>query len=88
MTGFVYILKSLKNASYYIGSTSDIDRRIQEHRVGKSKYTGEILPVMLVFSQKFESLVFARKVEYWLKKQKSRKLIEQIIEEGVIKKKF
>ena len=34
MTG-VYIIKSVKNSRYYIGSTIDIDRRLKEHNSGK-----------------------------------------------------
>ncbi|MEI6479299.1 MAG: GIY-YIG nuclease family protein [bacterium] len=31
---FVYILKSLKDGRYYIGSTSDIEKRVERHNHG------------------------------------------------------
>ncbi|MGI5826770.1 MAG: GIY-YIG nuclease family protein, partial [Patescibacteria group bacterium] len=34
---FVYILKSEKNGRFYIGSTSNFERRLDEHLNGRSK---------------------------------------------------
>ncbi len=84
---FLYILLG-KNNRYYIGSTNNLDRRLEEHNGGKAKYTSEILPVKLVFSQEFPSLLQARRAENWFKKQKSSHLIKRIILEGKIEKTF
>ncbi|NMB48733.1 GIY-YIG nuclease family protein [Candidatus Kuenenbacteria bacterium] len=35
----VYILKSLKNSAYYIGSSKNIDLRFTEHNNGRVKST-------------------------------------------------
>ncbi|MGB9637388.1 MAG: GIY-YIG nuclease family protein [Microgenomates group bacterium] len=88
MNGFVYILQSLKNNSYYIGSTDNINKRIDEHNRGKSLYTKNILPVKLVFSQQYPSLKAARKAEYWLKSLKSKNILEKIIEDKKINRVF
>ena len=80
----VYILKSLKNNTYYIGSTNDIDRRLKEHSSGRSKYTREILPIELVFIQEFQTLKQARKIELKLKKFKNKNIINRIIVDGYI----
>jgi len=85
MIGFVYILKSLKNKRFYIGSTIDIQRRLIEHNSGKSKYTSFTRPFELVFSQKFDSITTAKKIEYKIKQFKSKKVIIDIIESGEIK---
>lgn len=82
--GTVYILKSLVNGRYYIGSTNDLKRRIQEHNSGKSRYTKLTKPFQIVFSQPYETLSLARKIEYRLKKLKRRDIIERIISEGKI----
>jgi putative endonuclease len=79
MEGYVYILKSIKNNSYYLGSTSDISRRLMEHNQGKTTYTKNLMPWKLVFYKKYDTLVQARQVEYKLKRSKSKKLLEQII---------
>lgn len=86
--GTLYILKSLKNGSFYIGSTNNLVERVKQHKTGKSKYTKNVLPVGLVYNQKFKDLKTARRAEWWLKKQKDRKLVEKIISEGKINKKF
>ena len=86
--GYVYILKSLKNNSYYIGSTNNPIRRIEEHNLGKSNYTRNNRPFIQVFLQKFNTLKEARKMEYKLKKFSSRMVIEKIIEDSVIKTKI
>jgi putative endonuclease len=88
MNSCVYILKSLKNGRFYIGSTIDFVRRIEEHNQGKSKYTKNSGPYEQVFIQEYETLFKARKVERWVKTQKSRQLVEEIIKDGWIKKKF
>lgn len=84
----VYILQSERNGRYYIGSSKSLDRRLEEHKNGKSKYTKLVLPVKLVFRQKFKDIRTSRKVEYWLKRQKDRKFLERVIREGRIIKEF
>lgn len=83
--GIVYILRSLANNRYYIGSTNDLRRRLKEHQIGRSKYMSRILPFELVFTQDFADIKQARQIEYKLKKLKSRVIIEKIISDGIIK---
>ncbi len=84
---YVYILRC-NNGRYYIGSTPDIERRFQEHSIGKNQSTKYLRPVELIFYQKYPNLTIARKVENWLKRQKDKSLTEQIIKEGHINKTF
>ncbi len=86
--GFVYILQSLKNNRFYIGSTTNLKRRFEEHNSGKSKYTSESKPFILIFSQKYYSIHMARKAEYWLKSQKDKKFLQKIINQKAINKVF
>ncbi len=88
MSAYVYILQSLKNSRFYIGSTADLNRRLQEHLSGRSTYTSFSLPLKLVFQQEYPTLTMARKIEFWLKRQKSKTLIEQIIANQKITKSF
>ena len=82
---FVYILRSLINSRYYIGSTDNLQRRIEEHNVGKSTYTRLTKPFKLMFYQDYPSLTEAKHIEHKLKQLKSRAIIEKIIEERIIK---
>ncbi|MEK7127549.1 MAG: GIY-YIG nuclease family protein [Patescibacteria group bacterium] len=81
----VYILRSLKNNKFYIGSTNDFERRFEEHNRGCSKFTRENGPFEKVFIQEYNDIIEARKIEYKLKSFKNRKIIEKIIKDKVIK---
>lgn len=83
--GFVYILRSLVNGRDYIGSTKNLDKRLIEHNSGKTKSLRFIRPLELTFSQEYNYLSDARKIEYKLKKLKSRYIIEKIINDKIIK---
>jgi len=76
---FVYILESLKNGRYYIGSTVNLKKRLDQHNTGQSKYTAHTRPYVLRYFEKYKSLSEARKREYCLKRMKSRKYLEWMI---------
>ena len=80
----VYILKSLKNNSYYIGSTNDIERRLKEHENGMVVYTRKLRPLELKLYQECNSLLEARRLERRVKNLKRRDIIERMITEGKI----
>ncbi|MFA5770819.1 MAG: GIY-YIG nuclease family protein [Patescibacteria group bacterium] len=82
---FVYILQSQVNFRYYIGSTTNLERRINEHNNGQSKYTSLTKPFKLVFSQEFKNIQLAKKIESKLKRFKSRQIIDRIVKDKVIK---
>jgi len=81
----VYILKT-SSGKYYIGSTNDLKRRIDQHQsknhTHSTKRMGEL---RLVFTQEYNTLNEARSVERKLKKLKRGDYIEKIIKEGYIK---
>lgn len=82
--GYLYILKSLRNGRYYIGSTNNLERRLKEHNTGQTKYTKYTIPFEIAFSYECVSLEEARKLEKKLKKFKSKTIIDKIIESGHI----
>ncbi len=82
MKGYLYILQSLKNQSYYIGSTSNIKVRLKQHNSGAVKATRYKRPYKLVFKQEFDSVKAALKAERRVKGWKRRDYIEKIISSG------
>ena len=74
-----YILFSEKLNKYYVGSTSDIHRRIEDHNRGKEKFTSTGMPWQIVYSETFGNLADARRREFQIKKQKTRSCIERLI---------
>ncbi|TMI93477.1 MAG: GIY-YIG nuclease family protein [Bacteroidetes bacterium] len=78
-SAYCYILYSPSLDKYYVGSTTDIARRVQEHNRGKDKFTRTGRPWTLVYREEFESLIEARGRERYIKRMKSRKFIEALI---------
>jgi putative endonuclease len=75
---YVYILRSLQNASFYKGITNNLKRRVQEHNNGEENATKKYTPWELVWycekKNKSEAVVLERKL-----KNLSRKRLEQFI---------
>ncbi len=46
---YVYVLQSLKDIKLYIGYSSDLKRRLYEHKIGGSKSTRKRLPFKLIY---------------------------------------
>ena len=64
---FVYIVKSLSHNTRYVGSTNDIDKRINEHNFGKCRYTSGRGPWKLIGYETFSNIEEAKKRERTLK---------------------
>ena len=77
---YVYLLKCA-DGTLYCGWTNDLEKRIKTHNEGKgAKYTRSRLPVMLAYSEGFETQIEAQKREYEIKqmtRQQKLKLIEK-----------
>jgi len=64
---YVYILQSTKDNSYYVGSTGDLKKRLQEHNEGGAKYTSTKIPHELVWCCAFRDKKTAINFEKCLK---------------------
>jgi putative endonuclease len=80
---YCYIIKSCSTNKYYIGSCSDIKRRLEYHNNGWSRYTKSGVPWELYYTECFESKTEAIKKEIFIKSKKSRKFIENLIEKTI-----
>ena len=80
MTNYLYIIQSEKDASFYIGTTQNLDDRILRHNQGQSKYTKTKRPWKIVYYEEHPNRSSAMKKEYALKRRKSKDFIEAIIE--------
>ena len=76
---YCYILYSKKLDTYYIGSTSNIEDRLKRHNSGRSKYTKPGIPWTLVYCKQYTSKAAAYQAELYIKSQKSRKHIEELL---------
>ncbi len=65
---YVYLLKSLKNPEKtYIGYTTNLKHRLEEHNSGESVYTGDFLPWKLVSFVGFDTKSKALNFEKYIK---------------------
>jgi len=55
MSFFVYIIQSQMDGTFYKGFTTNIERRLEEHNSGESRYTAKKMPWDLVYLQKMTS---------------------------------
>ena len=62
----VYAILSLKDGRIYVGFSSKVERRINEHNSGKTKSTKGFRPWQLIFTENVDTRIEARKREkYW-----------------------
>ncbi len=64
---YVYILQSQKDNSYYVGSTNDLKRRLNEHNNGGKKFTTIKRPYTITWYCAFGSKKRALEFEKYLK---------------------
>ena len=82
MTYYVYILYSESSDMYYVGSTDDWENRLTSHNESEritftSKHRPWIIVTVFIAGN---SRSEAMNLEIFIKKQKSRKLIEKLID--------
>ncbi|MFT5195758.1 MAG: putative endonuclease [Cellvibrionaceae bacterium] len=79
-TWYIYMVRCADN-SLYTGITTDVDRRLNQHKKGNgAKYLKTRRPLTLVFQQRVGDRSQASKLEYAIKQlPKSKK--EQIVRE-------
>jgi len=64
---YTYVLRSEKNNKLYTGSTRDLRRRLVEHQSGKSTYTRNRGPFVLIYYEAGLNEEDARTREEYLK---------------------
>jgi len=79
MPHFLYILFSETRDRFYIGSCANIESRLIRHNAGATPSTKTGRPWEVVYSEQFDSKAEALKRENYIKRMKSRVLIEKLI---------
>jgi len=76
---FTYILEC-SDGTYYVGSTNDLEKRLNQHNTSKSgaHYTKIRRPVILKYKETFPTLKEARQREYEIKKLRREKKLALI----------
>ena len=78
---YVYILESVEYKHYYIGSTSNLEKRITRHNEGGSVWTKRYKPWKIIYTEQYltktESLCREREIKSWKRGNEFKKLIDK-----------
>ena len=74
---YVYILKSNKDRSLYVGIAKNLEERISCHNKGCNLSTKSRVPWVLVKAEEFNSVSLAMKRERFLKSGRGRELLRK-----------
>jgi putative endonuclease len=76
---YCYILESLYDGRYYVGSTDEVLVRLRQHNKGSVRSTKPYLPWRLIYKESFVARAEALKREKQIKLWKKRASIEKLI---------
>lgn len=83
MNYYVYILKSLKDGGYYIGCTTDLERRLLEHNKGKTSSLKNRRPLEIMYSETYNNSKDAYDREKKIKSYKGGSQFKKLINGSV-----
>jgi len=79
---YVYVLESIVNKDYlYIGSTSDLRKRIAKHNRAINFSTKKYVPWRLIFYEAYLSKTDARRREKYLKSNQGSRLLKRMLKD-------
>ncbi len=79
MSYYTYVIRSVKNSSFYVGSTEDLMLRLSRHNDGWTRSTRARRPWKLVYFEEYGTKTKALDREREIKRMKSRKYIRDLI---------
>ena len=79
----VYILLSLKDSNFYVGYTTDLPRRLDEHVPGRNTSTVSRRPRLLVHCESYLAKADAQRRENYLKTAKGRRTLRFMLPESL-----
>jgi putative endonuclease len=81
MSYWVYIIESLKDHSFYIGYSENLENRLKQHNNGESTYSSLKIPWKLVYYEEFDNKKAALIREKFLKRQKNTSFYRSLVNE-------
>lgn len=76
---YVYVLYSFKDHKLYIGFTTSLRRRIEEHQQGKNISTSKRLPLKLIYTEAHLFEEDAKRRESYFKTNKGKSSLRQML---------
>jgi|WetSurMetagenome_2_1015567.scaffolds.fasta_scaffold56767_3 putative endonuclease len=75
---WVYAIKSEIDGRVYVGFTVNVEKRLKEHYTGQTKSTKGFRPWKIIFSQKVNDRLEARRLEKYYKSGIGKEKLKQI----------
>ncbi|OGB74078.1 hypothetical protein A2V68_02515 [candidate division Kazan bacterium RBG_13_50_9] len=82
---YVYILRSKIDGNLYVGFSEELKQRISDHNTGKNLSTQARKPLDLIFYEAFTDKFDALRRERYLKTNKGKTTIKQMLREHLAK---
>ena len=79
----VYVLLSRNDHNFYVGYTTDLPRRFEEHAQGRNSSTAPRRPFLLVFCEFYLAKPDATRRETYLKTAKGRRTLRLMLSESL-----
>ena len=76
----VYVLQSLKDNNFYIGCTSNLEKRLLEHNKGGVRSTKYRKPFKIIFREEYSDKYIAFNKERYYKTAKGKKELKTKID--------
>ena len=76
---YVYILKSLKDNKYYIGSSADVVARLAYHNSGRQRSTKNRVPFILIYTESHPDKATAEARERQIKSYKGGEAFRKLL---------
>jgi len=78
---YVYLLESLTDGSFYVGSTNDLKRRFKEYNEALNLSTQKSKPWKIIYYEACLNLKDAHRREKWLKTTQGSRMVKARIRE-------
>ena len=81
---YVYVLVNESKTKTYVGSTENLNKRLEEHNAGKVKSSKPYRPYKILHYEEFDSLTGARKREAYYKSTSGRRKLFEIFQKNYL----
>ena len=78
---YVYVLKSQKTGSLYMGFTRDLRKRVKEHNQKRTQATQSHTPLILIYYEACLNEKDAKRREHYLKTTQGGRLLKRRLKE-------
>ncbi len=82
---FAYILFSKRDSKFYIGFTSNLEKRLEEHKTGQVQSTHNRRPLILVMYEAYSNEADARAREKFFKTTKGKNQLRKQLKNFLLK---